>query len=163
MKKNEINKKLGNNCSALYSTIAKLYFADRGERTWIDTGTAGAVSFIIDRKFQNQSSFFIQIYDVKTFDVLFRQDLYMNMEYVTSNEWFHCLEIPDGLMGLSFSNASEARIFASTVRNNIFHSESVSKPILSQLKSKGSFMMDSFNNLKKVFTEKIDKGNNECE
>eukprot|EP00463_Aulacantha_scolymantha_P003055 TRINITY_DN3835_c0_g1_i1.p1 TRINITY_DN3835_c0_g1~~TRINITY_DN3835_c0_g1_i1.p1 ORF type:complete len:70 (+),score=12.38 TRINITY_DN3835_c0_g1_i1:192-401(+) len=47
------------------------------------------------------------------------------MTYETPSTQFHCFEIDDGVMGLSFSNSIEASDFASEMRKAILYRNNV--------------------------------------
>ena len=71
----EIQKKLGQKASALSHAVARLYLAPTNGDSWEYTKLWGAAVLVIDRS-QKSKPRKIQLYDLKTFEVTFEEELY---------------------------------------------------------------------------------------
>lgn len=112
-----IMKKLGNMASPLCTGAAKLYMCAPDGSSWVDTGIWGGVAVVVDRSPPLCS--LIKLFDLKTYEVKFCQELYVNMSYEMPDPQFHTFESDKFIIGLSFADKDEATSIGSAVRGRI--------------------------------------------
>lgn len=120
--KQNVQRTLGNSASAMYSTIARLFFCSvedcgRGVQGWRYSGLWGIVVPVFDRS--PPASRHIKLLDFQTLEVRFNQELYESVNYQLLDPTFHAFEFDHGMVGLQFSDAMEANEFADKLRSII--------------------------------------------
>ena len=110
-----INKLLGSFASpALSTAVVRLYIAHPNGGPWHYTGICGAAVLSVDRSHEVKPKT-ISIYDLRTFEVKFREELHEDMVYYVLRNHFHSFETEHAIIGLCFVSDEVAKSFWSKV------------------------------------------------
>lgn len=107
---------LGRKCWTLATAVVQLYLAlPPGAEHWT-MEHCGAVCFVKDNP---QKSYFIRLYGLQAGRLLWEQELYSQLVYLTPTPFFHTFAGDDCQVGLNFSDESEAQAFRALVQEKI--------------------------------------------
>ncbi|KAA0190593.1 Wiskott-Aldrich syndrome protein, partial [Fasciolopsis buskii] len=101
---------VGRGCLALAVAVVRLYTV-KDTHQWLYK-CCGVACFIRDK---NVRSFFIRVFDIINPQLIFEQELYLEMEYIRPLAQFHIIQSDAGPMGISFASTEEAITFSDLV------------------------------------------------
>ncbi|KAF5298335.1 hypothetical protein FQR65_LT01113 [Abscondita terminalis] len=97
---------IGVRCQALVTTVIQLYITEPPHHTqWIKKDT-GILCFVKDNVRKN---YFFRIYCLKRNIMLWEQEIYNDMEYINSYDFFHTFEGEGCMVAFNFANTTEAK------------------------------------------------------
>ncbi|XP_053330234.1 actin nucleation-promoting factor WAS isoform X2 [Spea bombifrons] len=105
---------LGRKCLALVTSVAQLFLAPCGDR-WVKQ-YCGVLCFVKDNP---RRSYFIRLYDITEEKMLWEQELYQQLHYLTPRPYFHTFPSDDCQAGLNFADEDEAAAFQAMVEEKM--------------------------------------------
>ncbi|XP_066436032.1 actin nucleation-promoting factor WAS isoform X1 [Eleutherodactylus coqui] len=105
---------LGRKCTALATTVVQLFLAPGGDR-WMKQ-SCGVVCLVKDNP---KRSYFIRLYDVTEEKLMWEQELYQQLMYLTPAPFFHTFPSDECQVGLNFANEEEAEAFQTVVEEKL--------------------------------------------
>ncbi|THD25431.1 Neural Wiskott-Aldrich syndrome protein [Fasciola hepatica] len=101
---------VGRGCLALAVAVVRLYTV-KDIHQWLYK-CCGVACFIRDK---NVRAFFIRVFDIINQQLIFEQELYLEMVYTRALTQFHVIQSDAGPMGISFASTEEAATFGDLV------------------------------------------------
>ncbi|KAJ3437110.1 neural wiskott-aldrich syndrome protein [Anaeramoeba flamelloides] len=95
-------------------SVARLYFTEDDIIDWIYSGIMGAVIAV-----QTETTSFIKIVDLESFQVKFEHEIYFDMNYKTYLGFVHVWESHDCVFALSFADDDDAAKFKDNIESLI--------------------------------------------
>ncbi|XP_063792092.1 actin nucleation-promoting factor WAS [Pseudophryne corroboree] len=105
---------LGRKCTALATTVAQLLVAPSNDR-WVKQ-SCGALCVVKDNP---KRSYFIQLFDITAEKLLWEQELYQQLSYLSPRPYFHTFPSDEYQVGLNFANEDEAEVFQAVVEEKL--------------------------------------------
>ncbi|XP_053552129.1 actin nucleation-promoting factor WAS isoform X2 [Bombina bombina] len=105
---------LGRKCTTLATSVVQLYLAQNGDR-WIKQ-YCGVLCFVKDNP---KRSYFIRLFDLTEEKMLWEQELYQQLMYITPRPFFHTFPSDECQTGLNFADEDEAATFKAVVEEKI--------------------------------------------
>jgi hypothetical protein len=109
-----LKKVLGDSSSPLISAIARLLVFDGS--SWMNSKKAGLLVLVVDRVRECK---ILRLYDMRSWEVIFDEELYVGMKYVASTGYFHQFEAQGGIYGFDFANEKQAEMLWAKVNQCI--------------------------------------------
>ncbi|XP_030641016.1 WASP actin nucleation promoting factor b [Chanos chanos] len=107
---------LGRRCVTLATAVAQLYMALPHSPAHWSLQHTGVVCFVKDNP---KRSYFIRLFDIKVGKMIWEQELYNQMTYLSPKPFFHTFAAEDCQVGLNFANEQEADSFRAVVEDKI--------------------------------------------
>ncbi|XP_073397386.1 actin nucleation-promoting factor WAS [Dendrobates tinctorius] len=105
---------LGRKCMTLATTVVQLLMSPNNDH-WIKQ-SCGVVCLVKDNP---KRSYFIRIYDIMEEKLIWEQELYQQLIYLTPCPYFHTFPSDECQAGLNFANEEEAEIFRAVVEEKL--------------------------------------------
>ncbi|KAF5297798.1 hypothetical protein FQA39_LY11947 [Lamprigera yunnana] len=97
---------LGVRCQSLATTVVQLYITEPPHHShWVKKET-GILCFVKDNYRKN---YFFRMYCLKRGAMIWEQEIYNDMEYINSYDFFHTFEGEGYMVAFNFANTSEAK------------------------------------------------------
>lgn len=107
---------LGRGCLSLATAVVQLYLAEASNRQRWNKRCCGVVCFVKDNP---KRSYFIRLFDPKSKQMIWEQEIYTQFKYKTPREYFHTFEAHDCQAGLNFASEDEAAKFKKVVESKL--------------------------------------------
>lgn len=107
---------LGRGCQTLSTAVVQLYLAEPPNRQRWTRRCCAVVCFVKDN---SKRSYFIRLYDAKSRQLLWEQEIYTQFKYKAPREYFHTFEAHDCQAGLNFASEDEAAKFKKVVEGKL--------------------------------------------
>eukprot|EP00350_Pseudokeronopsis_sp_OXSARD2_P011232 CAMPEP_0170564854 /NCGR_PEP_ID=MMETSP0211-20121228/75283_1 /TAXON_ID=311385 /ORGANISM="Pseudokeronopsis sp., Strain OXSARD2" /LENGTH=203 /DNA_ID=CAMNT_0010884857 /DNA_START=14 /DNA_END=625 /DNA_ORIENTATION=- len=103
--------------------IARFYYGDK-QGKFQSMKIGGILCLIVDRKAHTR---FLRLYDINNSELLFQTELYLNFQdyYKVLSENFHCFPLEKVVVGIEFSDTSEASSFEKLIEKYSFKADNV--------------------------------------
>ncbi|XP_055333850.1 actin nucleation-promoting factor WASL-like [Paramacrobiotus metropolitanus] len=101
-------------CESLSTAVVQLLITDPPNHDYWRKVGCGAACFIKHHQLQ---TFFIHVYDIQNFQLLWQQEIYIELDYRNRQNVFHTFEADNCMAGLNFADAAEANDFYDKVSN----------------------------------------------
>lgn len=100
-----IIRMLGNKCQSLAMAVIQLYLTQAPDHTqWLKKDT-GIICFIKDNHRRN---YFFRMYCLNRKMLIWEQEMYNNLDYNTSCDYFHSFEVDECVAAFNFASENEA-------------------------------------------------------
>ncbi|PAA81891.1 hypothetical protein BOX15_Mlig006090g3, partial [Macrostomum lignano] len=106
---------LGDRCTALATTVCRLFFSKHGR--WKLKCTC-VLSFVRDA---NRRSFFLRFYNIYERSLIFEQEIYQGMEYERVDPTLYQFEADDKVVAVNFMESEIGRAEAEEIANHLNH------------------------------------------
>lgn len=107
---------LGRGCMTLASGVIQLYLAEAPMRQRWGKRVTGIACFIKDNP---KRSYFIRVYDLKSRQCVWEQEIYNQFRYKSPRDYFHTFEAETAQAGLNFASEDEAAKFKTSVEQKL--------------------------------------------
>lgn len=108
---------LGDTASVLVHAVARILFSPENSGEWQNTRKCGALALLIDR--EKEGVKILRMFDLKSWEILFEEELYVGMKYESAAPYFHTFEVDGGIVGFDFPDDRQADVFWSKVQQMI--------------------------------------------
>lgn len=112
----QILKLLGNRCQTLCTTVIQLFLTQAPNHNQWTKKATGVLCFVKDNIKKN---FFFRVFCLKKNIRVWEHELYINMDYIASSNFFHMFEGEEGLVAFNFANQEEANDYQGIVLQKI--------------------------------------------
>lgn len=107
---------LGRGCMTLATGVIQLYLAEAPMRQRWGKRVTGIACFIKDNP---KRSYFIRVYDLKSRQCVWEQEIYNQFRYKSPRDYFHTFEAETAQAGLNFASEDEAAKFKTSVEQKL--------------------------------------------
>mmetsp|Transcript_41555 Transcript_41555/g.30546 ORF Transcript_41555/g.30546 Transcript_41555/m.30546 type:complete len:252 (-) Transcript_41555:603-1358(-) len=126
--------------TALALAITRFYYGDKHNK-FQPMKIGGILCLVVDRKAHAK---FLRLFDINTSELLFQTELYINFakHYRVLTENFHCFPLEKVIVGIEFSDSSEASAFEKLIDRYSLKAESVPELIKEESQKVGAQNLD---------------------